>query len=238
MAEELCKTVDPAPDMRVLDVACGSGSGALIASRRYCEAVGIDYVPALIRRAVLRADAEGYDAEFMVADAQDLPFPENAFDAVISIFGVQFAPDQQKAANEMLRVCRPGGIIGLASPVPDGWTGDFFKAHSRKVPPHPGVQPAFKWGTAEALEEMLGHGVKSIRCEDRVNFGYYRSVPHAVEVFSTYFGPTLTVLNTLLPEERPEFLEELKTIFERYNRATDTTAKIETKYMLSIAECR
>jgi len=108
MAESLCRAANPHPGQKVLDVACGSGTAALVAARRYCDVTGIDYVPDLIDRARNRATSSGLKAEFKVGDAQKLPFPDNSFDVVLSVYGVQFVPDQEKAADEMIRVCKPG----------------------------------------------------------------------------------------------------------------------------------
>jgi len=235
MAEALCKAADPHPGDRVLDVACGSGTAALVAARRYCAVTGIDYVPELIERARRRADADGLDADFRVGDAQDLPFPDDSFDVVLSVFGVQFAPDQERAASELLRVCRPGGTIGLASPVPEGWTGEYFSVQGQYLPPPPDVKPAFRWGTEAGLEELLGDGVSAVENDAMTNIGYYRSVDHAVEVFSTYFGPNVRALETLGADEREAFLSDIEAVFSRYNRATDGTAMIETRYLQTVA---
>src|SRR5690625_4735381 len=158
MAEALCKAVDPHPGQKVLDVACGSGTAALVAARRYCEVTGIDYVPELLDRAEKRAKASGLEAYFVNADAQNLPFPDDHFDVVLSVYGVQFAPDQEKAASEMLRVCRPGGKMGLAGPVPEGWSGDFLAVHAKYTPPPPGVPSTARWGTVQGVNEIYGHG--------------------------------------------------------------------------------
>jgi ubiquinone/menaquinone biosynthesis C-methylase UbiE len=107
MAESLCQKTNPLSGQKVLDVACGSGTAALVAARRYCDVTGIDFVPELISRARKIAEAGGLEAKFLVADAQNLPFPDNTFDVVLSVYGVQFAPDQEKAAKELLRVCKP-----------------------------------------------------------------------------------------------------------------------------------
>lgn len=197
MAEELCAALDPRPGASVLDVACGSGTAALVAARRYCDVTGIDYVPALIDRARQRARAEGYTVEFRAADAQDLPFPDDTFDAVMSVSGEQFAPDQQRAAQELLRVCRSGGRIGLASPMPEGWSGDWFATHARYAPPPPGLRSPLRWGTAEGTSALIGEGAESIQSRPRTALHYYRSVDHAVHVFTTYFGPTLRTLGQL-----------------------------------------
>lgn len=237
MAEALCEAVDPHATDRVLDVACGSGTAALVAARRYCDVTGIDYVPALIDRAEAQAVASGLEADFSIADAQDLPFDDDSFDFIISVYGVQFAPDQEKAGKEMLRVCRPGGKIGLATPIPKGWSGDFFAVNARYSPPPPGVNPPLRWGTDEGLEELLGEGTRSIRNEERVALQYYRSVEHAVSVFLTFFGPAIRASERVDRATRQELVADLQSVFERHNRATDGTAVIENRYRLTVATC-
>ena len=237
MAEALCEVADPHATDRVLDVACGSGTAALVAARRYCEVAGIDYVPALIERAKARAAASGLEVDFRVADAQELPFDDDSFDVVLSVYGVQFAPDQEKAAAEMLRVCRPGGKIALATPVPEGWSGDFFAVNARYAPPPPGVNPPLRWGTDQGLEELLGHGVTSIENEERIALQYYRSVDHAVSVFLTFFGPAIRASEGADEATREELIRDLRGVFERYNRATDGTAVVENRYRLTVATC-
>lgn len=237
MAEALCEAADPHATDRVLDVACGSGTAALVAARRYCEVAGIDYVPALIERAKARAAASGLEVDFRVADAQELPFDDDSFDVVLSVYGVQFAPDQEKAAAEMLRVCRPGGKVALATPIPEGWSGDFFAVTARFAPPPPGVNPPLRWGTDQGLEELLGHGVSSMENEERIALQYYRSVDHAVSVFLTFFGPAIRASEGVDEATREELIRDLRGVFERYNRATDGTAVVENRYRLTLATC-
>lgn len=234
MAEVLCDAVDPRAGERVLDLACGSGTAALIAARRYCEVTGIDYVPALLERAERRASADDLDVKFKVGDAQNLPFPDNGFDVVLSVYGVQFAPNQEKAAHEMLRVCRPGGRIGLATPVPEGWSGDFFATNAKYIPPPPGLKPPLRWGTDSGLANLLGKGTRSIHSEKRTALQYYRSVDHAVELFLTYFGPAIRASEE---GEEESVRDDLRAVFNRYNRATDGTAVIENTYLLTVAVC-
>jgi SAM-dependent methyltransferase len=234
MAEALCKAVDPHPRQRVLDVACGSGTAALVAERRYCEVTGLDYVPELIERARTRAQANGQAIDFRVGDAQDLPFPDDSFDVVLSVYGVQFAPDQQQAASELLRVCTPGGKIGLAGPIPEGWSGDWFATHADYVSPPPDVPSPLLWGTDEGLDELLSTGTRSIESERRTALQYYRTIDHAVDVFSSYFGPTIRALEMLAPEAQERLRNDLGEVFRRYNRATDGTAIVENQYCQSI----
>jgi SAM-dependent methyltransferase len=235
MAEALCEAVDPHPGDRVLDVACGSGTAALVAERRYCEVTGLDYVPELIEQATVRAQANGQEIDFRVGDAQDLPFPDDSFDVLLSVYGVQFASDQEQAARELLRVCKPGGRIGLAGPIPEGWSGDWFAVHARYVSPPPGAESPLRWGTEEGLEELLGTGVQSIEHERQTALQYYRSIDHAVEVFSTYFGPTIRALETIDSADQENLLEDLTAVMSRYNRATDGTAVVENQYLQTIA---
>lgn len=232
MAEALCTAVDLRADQRVLDVACGSGTAALVAARRYCDTTGVDYVASLIDRAKARAAVDGLDAEFVVGDAQDLPFDDASFDVVLSVYGVQFAPDQDRAAKEMLRVCRSGGTIGLASPAPVGWSRDFFAANAKHLPPPAGVHPPSRWGTDEGLDSLLGAETVSIRSETRTALQYYRSVDHAVDVFLTYFGPAI---RASAADARETLRHDLTEVFHRYNRADDGTAVIENTYLLTVA---
>src|SRR5919106_2402564 len=143
--EVLCEAVDLRAGQRVLDVACGTGNTALSAGRRFCEAVGVDFVPALIERARERAAAERLPTTFEVADAENLPFEDASFDVVLSIFGSMFTPDQERAAAELVRVCRPGGRIALANWTPEGMWGQLFKVHAQYLPP-PDIPPPTQWG--------------------------------------------------------------------------------------------
>jgi SAM-dependent methyltransferase len=235
MAERLCPAVGLRAGERVLDVACGTGTAALVAARHYGEVAGVDFVPELLERARTRAHAEGYDIALQVADAQDLPFDDDSFDVVLSIYGVQFAPHQRQAADELLRVCRPGGRIGLASPMPRGWSGDLFATHARHAPPPPGITSPLLWGSEEGVGELLGHGVSEPANRPRLALQYYRSVEHAVEVFSTWFGPTLSALDRIAPERHDDLLADIAAVFHRYNRATDGTAVVENTYLETVA---
>lgn len=237
MAEALCEAVDPHPGQRVLDVACGSGTAALVAERRYCAVTGLDYVPELIERATARAQANGQPIDFRVGDAQDLPFPDDSFDAVLSVYGVQFAPDQERAASELVRVCKPGGRIGLAGPIAEGWSGDWFATHARYAPPPPDAPSPLRWGAADGLDELLGAGTQSIESERRTALQYYRSVDHAVDVFSTYFGPTIRAMAAIDSDDQARLRDDLAAVFSRYNRATDGTAIVENQYLQTTAIC-
>jgi len=237
MAEILCEAANPHATNKILDVACGSGTAALVAARRYCEVTGIDYVPGLIKKANAIAAASGLEVDFQVADAQDLPFEDESFDMVFSIYGVQFAPNQEKAAKEMLRVCRSGGKIALASPVAEGWSGDFFSINAKYMPPLPGIRSPLIWGTVPGINELLGSGMYSTNNEERTAHQYYRSVDHAVSVFLNYFGPSLQTSESLDNSKKEEYIKDLKEVFQKHNRAKDGTAVIENRFQLSITTC-
>lgn len=235
IAEDVCRAADPRPTQAVLDVACGSGNAALVAARRYCEVAGIDIAPNLIERARLRAEAEGSRVDFRVGDAQDLPFPDASFDVVISIFGVMFAPNQKKAAREMLRVCRPGGRIAMANWMPKAFGFDFFGAHAKHAPPPAGVESPLRWGTEEGVRELLGDAARDIRCEQRTGHAYYRSTEHALELFESYFGPTIRACNTVGEEGAEALRSDLAAVFDKYNTAEDGTVVMRTEYFQTTA---
>jgi SAM-dependent methyltransferase len=235
MAEEMCDIGELRAGERVLDVACGSGTAALVAARRYCNVIGMDYVPALLDRARLRALAEGLEVEFLEADAQGLPFPDDSFDAVLSVYGVQFAPDQPRAANELLRVTRPGGRIVLASPMPTGWSGEFFAVHAKYNPPPPDVPSPLLWGTENGLEQLLGHGTTTVISQARPALQYWRSVEHAVDVFWTNFGPTIRAAEVADPGSNDALRDDLAAVFERNRRSDGPSTVVENTYLLTVA---
>ncbi len=217
-AEHLCETADIQAGWRVLDVATGSGNAALAAARRGCEAVGIDYVPALVERGRIRAAAEHLDVHFALGDAEDLRFPDDSFDAVISIYGVMFAPDHRRAASELVRVCRPGGRIALASWTPDGFIGATFRIFSRYLPPAPGLEPPVRWGDPVYLDSLFGPAAASMTSYRRTAVFRFRSSEENVDFFRTYYGPTLRAFESLDPRQRESLREELLDLARRYDR--------------------
>src|SRR5215470_5992516 len=197
VGELLCRAIDIHPGQRVLDVAAGSGNAALAAARRGARVTATDFVPRLLESAARRARADGLDLETQEADAQDLPFADGTFDVVLSTFGVMFAPDQDRAAAELLRVCRPGGKIGLANWTPEGMIGKLFKILGKHLPPPAGVRPPSLWATEARIAEMFGKQADDIRIERR-NFVFrYLSTQHWLDVFRTYYGPTLKAFGAL-----------------------------------------
>jgi SAM-dependent methyltransferase len=195
-AELLCEAVDLRAGERVLDVACGNGNAALAAARRFCQVTGVDYVPALLNRARQRAAAEGLQATFRDGDAEALPFPDDSFDVVLSTCGAMFAPDQEQTASELLRVCRPGGRIGMVNWVPDGYVAALFRAIGRYLPPPPGLRPPVLWGDEQRLHELFGPEV-TISAPRRTFLWRFPSAEHQVAFIATFYGPTVKTLATV-----------------------------------------
>lgn len=229
--ELLCEAVDLRAGHKVLDVATGSGNVALSAARRNCEAVGIDFVPALIERARKRAEAEALAARFEVADCEKIPFADASFDRVTSLYGSMFAPDQESAASELVRVCRPGGKIGMGNWTPDGFWGQTFALIGRYLPPPEGVRPPPEWGTEKRLGELFGRSSTGLRINRRSALFRYRSNQHWIEVFSTWFGPIMQVLDKLDETGRTGFLGELDDILNRFNRSGDDSLMVSADYL-------
>jgi SAM-dependent methyltransferase len=221
-AEQLCETADLQAGWRVLDVATGSGNAALAAARRGCETVGVDYVPALLERGRIRAAAEHLSVEFVEGDAEALPFPANSFDAVISIYGVMFAPHHEQAAAELARVCRPGGRIALACWTPEGFIGETFRLFSRYLPPAPGLQPPVGWGDETYQRELFGDSAATVTSYPRTAVLRFRSAEENVDFFRTWYGPTLRAFEAL-PSARQEALnDEMVALARSFDRNAGT----------------
>lgn len=221
-AEQLCETAELQAGWRVLDVAAGSGNAALAAARRGCDAVGVDYVPALLERGRIRAEAERLSVEFVDGDAEQLPFPAASFDAVLSIYGVMFTPNHQLAAAELARVCRPGGRIALACWTPEGFIGETFRLFSRYLPPAPGLQPPVRWGDESYQRELFGASVASVTSYPRTAIFRYRSAEENVDFFRTYYGPTLRAFDSLPAERRAALHHDMVALVHRYDRNAGT----------------
>lgn len=236
VGEELCEAVDVLPDEAVLDVACGSGNTTLAAARRaWGNTVGLDYVPALLEHGARRAAVERLEVEWVEGDAEKLPFPDASFDVVLSSFGVMFAPDQERAAAELLRVCRPGGRIGLATWTPQGLVGQAMGVIGRYAPSAPGAQPPVLWGAEEHLRELFGNGISEFEAATREIDFRFRSADHWLEFFRAYFGPVKVTLERLDEAGRRAVADETKAILERFNRAGDRALVAPAQYLEVVA---
>jgi ubiquinone/menaquinone biosynthesis C-methylase UbiE len=231
VGEQLCEAVDIRAGQKVLDVAAGNGNVSLAAARRWCDVVATDYVPALLERARERAAAERLPIEFREADAESLPFPDASFDLVVSTFGVMFTPDQERAAAELLRVCKRGGRIGLANWTPEGFIGQLFKTIGQHVPPAPGLKSPALWGTEAFLTRLFGPQAADIRVEHR-HFNFrYRSAQHWIELFRTYYGPVLKAFEALDPGRQLALTADLTGLLARFNRAGGDSLVVPSEYL-------
>jgi ubiquinone/menaquinone biosynthesis C-methylase UbiE len=238
VGEELCEALDVRAGQRLLDVAAGNGNAALAAARRWCDVVATDYVPALLARARERAIAERLAIEFREADAEALPFHDASFDVVVSTFGVMFTPDQDRAAGELVRVCRRGGKIGLANWTPDGFIGQLFKTIGRHAPPPAGAKSPALWGTRARLAELFEPHASSIKSAQR-NFVFrYRSPEHWLEVFKTYYGPLLKTFAALEPAAQANLEADLTALIAQFNRSGDGSMVVPSEYLEAVVTRR
>jgi SAM-dependent methyltransferase len=238
VSELVIEALDVHSTERVLDVATGSGNAAIAAARRGCVVVGVDYVPELIDRARRRADAEGLTIEFVVGDAEALPFEDDSFDVASSVFGSMFAPNQEQTASELVRVVRPGGRIGLASHTPDGFIGQLFKTIGRHVAPPPGLRSPILWGTEERLAELFGASAAQIRVEKRDYVFRDRSPEHFVDYWATYYGPTVKAFEAVGEAGRDALTADILELIAWFNRADDGTMVVPNEYLEAVVVTR
>lgn len=230
VGETLCEALDLRAGARVLDVAAGNGNATLAAARRFAVVTSTDYVPALLERGRARAEADGLTVAFQTADAEDLPFVNESFDVVLSTFGVMFTPNQDQAARELLRVCRPGGRIGMANWTPDGFIGQLFRTIGKHLPPPPGALSPALWGT-EARLNALFSTTGTVATQQKVFTFRYRSPEHWLEVFRTWYGPVHKAFGALPKGGQMALSADLLALIARFNRATDGTMVVPSDYL-------
>jgi SAM-dependent methyltransferase len=231
VGETLCEALDLRAGQKVLDVAAGNGNATLAAARRWCEVVSTDYVSALLERGRERASAERLAIEFREADAEALPFADASFDVVLSTFGVMFTPDQDRAAAELLRVCKAGGKIGLANWTPDGFIGQLFKTIGKHVPSAAGVKSPALWGTGARITELFGAHASSMQLEQRDFVFRYRSPQHWLDVFKGYYGPLLKTFGAHDVQAQTALTADLFALIKRFNRSGDQTMVVPSQYL-------
>jgi SAM-dependent methyltransferase len=235
MAEHLAEAAGLRPGDRVLDVATGSGNAALAAARYGAEVTGVDYVPGLLERARARAAAEGLEITFAEGDAEDLAFPDASFDVVLSCLGVMFAPDQERAAAELVRVCRPGGTIGLVNWTPGGFVGQLLKTVSRHVPPPAGVRPPSLWGTEERLRELLGDAVSRLEVTRRTYVWRFRSPEEFAGFFKDRYSPTHKAFEALDEAGKARLWDDLTVLAREHDSEEGLTVAMAAEYLEVVA---
>ena len=238
VGEQLAEACDLRCDETVLDVAAGNGNATLAAARRGCRVTSTDYVAGLLDRGAERAKAERLEVKFQAADVEALPFDDKSFDAVLSTFGVMFTADQDRAAGELVRVCKPGGKIGLANWTPESFIGQLFKTIANYVPPAAGVRSPALWGTNARLEELFGQAAQEIRITRRDFTFRYRSPSHWIEVFRTYYGPMNRTFLALDAQRQAALTQDLLNLIDRRNRSRDGTLVLQSEYLEVVVELK
>lgn len=231
VGESLAEAVDIRAGERVLDVAAGNGNATLAAARRFARVTSTDYVPALLEKGRVRAQAEGLAVEFKVADAEDLPFPEASFDVALSTYGAMFTPDHTRPAREMLRVVRPGGRIGLANWTPEGFIGQLFKVVGSYVPPPAGLKSPALWGTEPHMVSLFGAQAANIACTRKMFNFRYLSAAHWVQVFRDYYGPTYKAFAALEPAKQAAMERDILALLDRHNVGGKGALVVPAEYL-------
>ena len=231
VGEQLAEAMDLRAGQTVLDVAAGNGNVSLAAARRWCEVTSTDYVESLLARGRRRAEAEGLKIKFQIADAEDLPFPDASFDAVVSTFGGMFSPDQDRTAEELVRVCKPGGRVGLANWTPEGFIGQMFKTIGKYLPPPTGVKSPAIWGTRSWVETTFRAAASTIAAEPRLFVFRYRSAQHFLEIFRTYYGPMLKAFEAIEGVSRKALARDIIDLIGRFNTSGDQTMVVPSEYL-------
>jgi ubiquinone/menaquinone biosynthesis C-methylase UbiE len=231
VGELLAEAVDVRAGERVVDIAAGNGNATLAAAHRFAEVTSTDYVAALLDKGKLRAEAEGLNVAFQVADAEALPFADASYDVALSTFGVMFAPQHARAASEMLRVVRRGGRIGLANWTPEGFIGQIFKTVGTYVPPPAGLKSPALWGTEPHLVSLFGSQAADIRCVRR-NFNFrYLSSAHWIQMFRDFYGPTLKAFAALDANNQAALERDITRLLERFNTAGSGSLVVPGEYL-------
>ena len=231
VGEQLAEACDLRWDEDVLDVAAGNGNATLAAARRGARVTSTDYVSTLLDRGAERARAERLDVTFEVADAEALPFADASFDAVLSTFGVMFAPDHARSATEMARVCRPGGRIGLANWTPESVVGQMFKLLGRYLPPPAGAQSPALWGNEAHVRSLFGDHAAAIAVTRRFFNFRYRSAAHFIDVFRTWYGPTHKAFAALPADKATELERDITELLEGANRGGARSLVVPSEYL-------
>jgi SAM-dependent methyltransferase len=226
------------PGMRVLDVAAGSGNASIPAAQRGASVTASDLTPELLDAGRRRAEADGLELEWVEADAENLPFDDESFDVVLSAIGAMFAPRHQEVADELVRVCRPGGTIGLLSWTPEGMIGALFRTMGPFAPPPPpGAQPPPLWGSEEHLHELVGNRVNWHTERNVLDVTAFEHPRDYGEHFKARYGPTIvTQANARRDGREAEFEEALNRFCDEWNRGTPDRARFEMEYLLAVGE--
>ena len=231
-AEEFIARLNLKPGDRVLDVACGTGNLAIPAARAGAIVTGADIATNLLEQARARAESEGLKIQFDEGDAENLPYDDSAFDAVVTMFGAMFAPRPELVAAELTRVCRPGGRIAMANWTPEGFVGQMFKTTGKHVPPPPNMPSPLKWGDEATVRERLREGIADLQLTKQMCvFNYPFPPAEVVEFFRLYYGPTQRAFAALDDEKQAALRKDLEALWTEHNQASDNTTRVAGEYL-------
>jgi len=232
LVEEFVERLPLKAGVSVLDVACGTGNGVIPAARTGATVSGVDIATNLVEQARTRAAEAGLTIDLREGDAEQLAFPDAMFDVVMSTFGAMFAPRPEKTAGELLRVCKPGGLVAMANWTPTGFVGKMFKLSAQHVPPPPDIPAPVLWGDEEVARQRLGGGAKKITCTRRTGDMKFPFPPaEVVELFRKYFGPTQVAFSKLDDAGQAALASALENLWKEHNRATDGTTNVPYEYL-------
>jgi ubiquinone/menaquinone biosynthesis C-methylase UbiE len=235
LAERLVEAVDLQAGSKVLDVATGTGHVALCTARRFCDTTGLDYAPNLLEQARQRAAAEDLDVEWVEGDAENMQFPDDTFDYTLSAIGAMFAPDQPKVADELVRVTKPGGTIGMVNWTPTGFLGELFKIIGKHVPPPPELKPPATWGDEDHVRGLFGDKVSSLTVEPGIVKLSFLTPEHFAEFFIDYYGPTHKAHESLEGEKKDAFRADIVELAKKFNRSSEAVG-LQGDYIVVVAK--
>ena len=230
VGEELAEALDMPPEAKGLDIAAGNGNITLALARRWCNVTSTDYVDTLLKQGQVRAEAEGLNVNFQVADAEDLPFDDGAFDVVVSTFGIMFTPNQERSASEMQRVCRSGGKIGMANWTAEGFIGQLFKTLGKHVAPPAGVKSPALWGSEDWIQQQFGNQATEISFSLCRFVFRYPSPEFFVDFFRTFYGPVHKAFLALEPEAQKKLESDMLELIAAFNTADDGSMRVPSEY--------
>jgi ubiquinone/menaquinone biosynthesis C-methylase UbiE len=237
-AEQFVERLDIKPGMKVLDVACGSGNLALAAAAKGADVTGIDIAENLIETAKKRAETAGFDIRFEHGDAEAMPYEDNLFDVVMTMFGAMFAPRPEVTANELLRVCKPGGRVAMANWTPDGLAGKMFALSGKYLPP-PDMPPPVLWGVEETVKQRFGDSISDLKMTKRMAEMIYDESPaEVVQFFRTYFGPTIMTFKAVPADRHAELTQDMEAIWAESNESKTGSTFVHGEFLEVVATKR
>lgn len=231
-AAEFVERLDLKPGMRVLDVACGNGNQSIPAAQIGAQVTGVDIAPNLIEQARNRAENENLKIQFDEGDAENLPYADTDFDVVMTMFGAMFAPRPERVSAELIRVCRPGGVIAMGNWTPTGFVGQMFKIVGSHLPPPPNMPSPLLWGDETTVRERLGDKVSEIKFERRlISFAFPFGAAETVEYWREFYGPTHKAFAALDSDRQMALRRDLEKLWADNNLSNDGTTRVESEYL-------